>query len=114
MKRGDVITISVSGEYGKPRPALVLQSDRYLPHTSILVAPISSDVIQSRHVRILLQPSEQNGLRQTSQIMMDKIIAVPMNKTGKRIGSLDARTMRQVNIVIPQLFGLEDEPNAAM
>ena len=46
--------------------------------------------------------------------MMDKIIAVPMNKTGKRIGSLDARTMRQVNIVIPQLFGLEDEPNAAM
>lgn len=36
MKRGDVVTVVLPGAFGKPRPALVIQSDLFADHPSVL------------------------------------------------------------------------------
>ena len=86
MKRGDLITVAAAGDYGKPRPAIIVQSD-YIPQTeSILVALITSDIADTPLYRLSLVPSDTNGLRAPSQIMIDKILAVPRAKCGGVIG----------------------------
>jgi mRNA interferase MazF len=97
MKRGSVVTIALSGDYGKPRPALVVQSNYFSEHPSVSVLPITSELRPTPLFRIEVEPDEINGLRKRSQIMVDKIQTVPAEKIGKVIGMLDDATMMEVN-----------------
>ena len=72
MKRGDIVTVSAPGAYGKPRPAVVIQSDFLNQNDSVLVALVTSTLIDAPFFRLLLQPTEENGLRVPSQVMADK------------------------------------------
>lgn len=97
MKRGDVVTIAASGDYGKPRPALVIQSDLFnATHASVTVLPITSTLVSAPLFRIALEPSSDNGLKQTSQIMVDKCITLPTNKIGRVVGRVGDDAMLQV------------------
>jgi mRNA interferase MazF len=83
VKRGDLVTIALSGDYGKPRPALVLQSDLFRDLPSLTVLPITSELRATPLLRLSLIPDRQNGLQRESQVMVDKITTVARNKAGK-------------------------------
>lgn len=89
MRRGDIVVCALSGDYGKPRPAVIVQSDLFNPtHTSIVVCPITSHLIESPLFRLLLTPNKLTGITTTSQIMVDKITAIKSEKITKKIGRL--------------------------
>ena len=97
MKRGDLVTVAVSGDYGKPRPALVVQADAFELHPSVIVLPLTSEIHDAPLFRVNVAPCETTGLRIASQIMVDKATAVPRVKLGARIGQVDEATMRTVS-----------------
>ncbi|HEX4372364.1 MAG TPA: type II toxin-antitoxin system PemK/MazF family toxin, partial [Puia sp.] len=97
MKRGDIITISLQGDYGKPRPALIIQSDLFDEHTSVTVLPITSELRDTPLFRITIDPDENNGLLKTSQIMVDKTHTVSKDKLTNSFGKLGDETMLAVN-----------------
>jgi mRNA interferase MazF len=106
MTRGDLVTVAVSGDYGKPRPALVVQADIFDAHPSIVVLPLTSDLFDAPLFRVLVSPGKQTGLRKASQIMVDKATAVPRGKLGTRIGRVDRATMQAVDQALRGFLGL--------
>lgn len=107
MKRGDLVTVAVSGDYGKPRPALVIQADAFELHPSVVVLPLTSEIHDAPLFRITVQTGKETGLRAPSQIMVDKPTTVPRVKIGKRIGSINASTMEDVEAALLGFLGCE-------
>ncbi|MGK9054027.1 type II toxin-antitoxin system PemK/MazF family toxin [Neorhizobium petrolearium] len=109
MKRGEIVIVSAPGDYGKPRPAVVVQTNG-IPenYPSIIVCQITSTIEAVTDFRIIVEPSERNGLRARSQIMTDKIIAVNQRRIGQRIGSLEEAELRQLNAALLFVLGLTD------
>ncbi len=97
MKRGDLVTVTVSGDYGKPRPALVVQSDAFDVHPSVIVLPLTSELNDTPLFRVTVSAGKETGLRAASQIMVDKATTVPRGKIGPRIGRVNANTMQSVD-----------------
>lgn len=106
LKRGTVVTVAASGDYGKPRPALVVQSDFFREHPSITLCLITLDLRDAPLFRLAVDPSAANGLREPSQIMVDKLMTVSRNKIGDVIGRLEEKTMREVNRALALWVGL--------
>jgi len=97
LRRGDVVTVALQGDFGKPRPAVIVQSDAFNEsHATITVVPITSTVIPAPLFRITVDPSPANGLRRISQVMVDKIVTVQRERVGKAVGTLDSDTMARV------------------
>jgi mRNA interferase MazF len=97
LKRGDVITVALQGDFGKPCPAVVVQSDAFNEsHATVTIAPITSTVIPAPLFRIMVDPSPANGLRRISQVMADKIVTVRRECAGRTVGALDSDTMARV------------------
>ncbi len=106
MRRGDLVVIVSSGDYGKPRPALVIQADDFSEHPSLTVLPLSSDVYDLPLFRITVEPSKANGPRLRSQVMVDKAMTIPRVKVGGRIGSLDQTTPAATSKALSVFLGL--------
>ena len=106
MKRGDLVPVVLSGAYGKPRPALVIQSDLFALHPSVTVLPVTSELRPIETFRIAVEPSGKNGLRARSQIMVDKAHTIPRGKAGDPFGALESRTMTEVNRALAVFLGL--------
>lgn len=97
MNRGDIVTVALQGDFGKPRPALIVQSDSFnASHATISVLPITSTIVPAPLFRITVEPSAANGLRSVSQIMADKVVSVRRERLGAKIGFLDRETMVRV------------------
>jgi mRNA interferase MazF len=108
VKRGDIVIVAAPGDYGKPRPAVVIQSD-LLPSTgSVLVALITSDLADAPIYRLTLEPTEANGLKLASQIMIDKIVAIPRAKCGSAIGRIVEADLIALNHMLSVVIGLAD------
>ncbi|MBI5752133.1 MAG: type II toxin-antitoxin system PemK/MazF family toxin [Hydrogenophilales bacterium] len=97
MRRGDLVTIALQGDYGKPRPALVIQSDLFDEHPSVTILPVTGELRDTPLFRISLKPSDENGLSKPSQVMVDKAQTVPREKIGEAFGRLDDNAMLAVN-----------------
>ena len=106
MKRGDLVTVAVSGDYGKPRPALVVQADAFDAHPSVIVLPLTSELHDAPLFRVRVEAERQTGLRVTSQIMVDKATAVQRGKLGARIGRVDGPTLHAVDEALRGFLGL--------
>ena len=106
MKRGDLVTIAVSGDYGKPRPALILQADAFDAHPSVTVLPLTQEIHPTPLFRVTVQPGKETGLRRISQVMVDKITTVPRVKIGATMGRVDAATMQAVRLALVGFLGL--------
>ena len=107
MKRGEIWTVAGANDYaGKPRPALILQDDRFDATKSITICVVTSDQSEAPLFRIPVTPSTQNGLNTDSMLMVDKITTVPKNKLGQRIGELEADDMARVNQAVLIFLGL--------
>lgn len=100
MRRGDFVTIATSGDYGKPRPALVVQSDAFEALPSVTVLPLTSEIHDEHLFRITVKPTKSNGLMAASQVMVDKATTIPKTKVGNVIGHAGVETMRTVNIAL--------------
>ncbi len=107
MKRGDLVTVALQGEFGKPRPALIVQSDLFnAEHATLSVLPITSEIVGAPIFRITLEPSNANGLREVSQIMVDKIVSIKRDKVGEPFGRLEEETMLRVNRALAVWLGI--------
>lgn len=105
MKRGELVTIALSGDYGKPRPALVIQSDLFEAHPSVSILPITGELRDAPIFRVVVEPSASNGLRKTSQVMVDKIQTVSRDRVGKLMGRLEPETLVAVNRALAVFLG---------
>jgi mRNA interferase MazF len=108
MKRGDIVTVSAPGAYGKPRPAVVIQSDRLKSTDSVLLSLFTSMLVDAPLFRLSIEPSETNGLKLASQIMIGKIVAIPREKCGAVIGRLDEGALIALNHMLAVVIGLAD------
>ena len=103
------MTLAASGDYGKPRPAVVVQSDVFpAEHASVVVCQITSTLSDAPDFRATVEPSELNGLRRTSQIMADKPVAVRRERISARIGRLDRADLLRLNRALAFCMGLSD------
>jgi len=107
VNRGDLITIALPGDYGKPRPAVVVQSDAFRGLDSVTVLRVTSELRSLPLIRITVNPTVENGLVKRSQIMIDKAATVPRTKIGQRIGHLQPATMRAINDALARFLSLE-------
>jgi mRNA interferase MazF len=108
MKRGDIVTVSAQGDYGKPWPAVVIQSDWLKFTDSVLVALLTSTLVDAPVYRLNLESDKSNGLKISSQIMVDKILALPRDKCGKVLGKLDQASLATLNHMLSVVIGLAD------
>ena len=106
MRRGDLVTVALQGDQGKPRPALVVQSDHFGELGSVTVLPITGTLIDAPLLRVPVEPSGQNGLAKRSEIMVDKPQTPPRSRLGPVFGRLDDATMVMVNRVLAVFLGL--------
>ena len=107
MRRGNVVTVAMQGDFGKPRPALILQSDVFSDiHATVTVALISSEIVQAPIFRLDIEPSETNGLSRPSQVQIDKIMSIRSEKIGSVIGELNDVMMVRVNRALALWLGL--------
>ncbi|AOJ37107.1 type II toxin-antitoxin system PemK/MazF family toxin [Burkholderia contaminans] len=106
MNRGSIVTVALQGDFGKARPALVVQSDLFAEHPSVTLLLMSSSIVDAPLIRITVAPSEQNGLRMPTQIAVDKMFTVRREKIGRPIGHLEDELMVAVNRSLLVFLGL--------
>jgi mRNA interferase MazF len=107
MKRGDFVTAAFSRDYGKPRPALIVQSDRYNALPSVVLCPLTSDLQTiPTFLRLTVEPSLANGLVERSQVAIDKIAVLPVEKIGKVIGQADDSLMERVTLALADFLDI--------
>jgi mRNA interferase MazF len=108
MSRGDVVIVSAPGDYGKPRPAVIVQSDAFPEsHISVVVCPMTSEPVEAEF-RIAIEPGPETGLRVRSQVMVDKPVTIRRERIGQRIGQLGAADMARLNVALAFVMGLAD------
>jgi mRNA interferase MazF len=106
MKRGEVWTVSGAGYAGKPLPAVIVQDDRFDATASVTICVFTSDKTDAPLLRLVVAPSEQNGLRMASRLMVDKLTTVPKARLGQRIGRLDDEDVVRLNRAMLVFLGL--------
>lgn len=107
MRRGDVVIVAAAGDYGKPRPAVIIQSDAFPEsHASVVICQMTSDRSDAPDFRIDIEPTEENGLRAPSQVMADKPVTVRRDRVARTIGRLRADDMARVNVALAFVMGL--------
>lgn len=107
MKRGDLVTIAVGGDYGKPRPALVVQDDAFAELNAVTVLRLTSELNDWPLFRVTIAPTPENGLRKPSQVMVDRGVALPRSKVGPVFGRLSAADMMAVSQALYRFLGLQ-------
>ncbi len=105
MRRGDLVTVALEGDLGKPRPALIIQSDLFDVHPSVSILPVTSELRDAPLFRILVNPSELNGLSKPSQVMVDKPQSIARDKIGEVFGRLNDETILAVNRALAVFLG---------
>ena len=109
-ERGSVIVCSVPGDYGKPRPAVVVQDTRLNEVAErVVIALLTSAQLGGEHVRVAVDPNERNGLRTISRIMVDKLYTLHKHRIAQHIGQMDEATMIRVDAALRTVLGLDPE-----
>jgi mRNA interferase MazF len=99
------VTVALPGDSGKPRPALVIQSDRFATTATVTVLLLSGTIVDAPLIRLTVEPSTGNGLRNTSQIMVDKAMSVVRDRLGAPFGTLETEVMVAVNRSLALFLG---------
>ena len=108
IKRGDVVVCVAPGDYGKPRPAVVVQSDLFNEtHASVVVCLITTDLQDAPLFRVPVSAGKATGLEQESQVMVEKTIAIPRSKIRDRAGTLSKRELNEVEAALRLWLGLD-------
>jgi mRNA interferase MazF len=108
MKHGDIVTVAAPGDYGKPRPAVVIQSDWLDETDSVLVCLMTTTTRPLPLYRVDVAVGRETGLRDASQIMVEKIMAIRRDKCGAAIGRLDDESFSTLNRMLALMVGVAD------
>ncbi len=109
MRRGDVVTVAASGDYGKPRPAVIVQTDAFpAEYASVVICQMTSEIVEAPDFRVTVEPLPGNGLRVPSQIMADKPVTVRRERVGSKIGALSHSDVARLNAALAFVMGLGD------
>jgi mRNA interferase MazF len=108
IKRGAVVTIALPGDYGKPRPAVVLRSDHFAAHQLVSLAPLTRFRRNAPLLRVDTAPSTGNGLTAPSQAMIDALQSVRLRRIGRVIGQLAAADLRRIARAVAVHLGFAD------
>src|SRR6266481_6007672 len=107
MQRGDVVVVAAAGDYGKPRPAVIVQTNAFpQSHASVVVCQLTSELVDAPDFRVTVEPKPENGLRLKSQVMADKPVTVKRERVGQKIGRLGNQDMARLGIALAFVFGL--------
>ncbi len=106
MRRGDLLTVALQGDLGKPRPALVIQADYFDLHPSVTLLPVTSLLRDTPLFRVSIAADAGNGLRLPSQVMVDKTVTVARDRLGPVFGRLDADAMLAVDRCLAVFLGI--------
>ncbi len=108
MKRGEIYLVSAPGDFGKPRPAVIIQSDALTQQdiASVIICPFTGTIKDAPLIRILVEPTSANGLTKSSQIMVDKIQTVSRKRIGQRIGPISDEQLLQLNRTLAVVIGI--------
>ena len=106
MNRGDLVTIALPGDFGKPRPAVIIQSDQFDQTGTVTVLLVSGTLVDAPLIRTTIDPTPANGLRKRSQVMVDKAVPVKRDKIGATIGHLGAEAMLAVTRALAVFFAI--------
>lgn len=106
MKRGDFVTITLQGDFGKPRPALVIQSNQFDEHATVSVLLVSATLVEAPLLRVTVQPDMHNGLQKPSQVMIDKIMTVRRDKLGNPFGAASDEVMLKIGRCVAVFLGI--------
>lgn len=107
MRRGTFVIVAAAGDYGKPLPALIVQSDLFSELPSVVICPLTTTIrTDADQFRLDVSPSAENGLRQVSQLTIDKITVVPIAKIGPIIGSADEAFLLRVSRALALFLGI--------
>ena len=106
IQRGDLITVALRGDAGKPRPALVIQADHFVDLSTIVVLPLTSTLLDLPLVRVTIEPLPATGLQQRSQVMISRPQFAPRARLGPVIGSIDTGTLLEVTRRLAVLLGI--------
>lgn len=106
MRRGDLAVVSLKGDYGKPRPALIIQSDLFDEHPSVTLMPVTSELRETPLFRFRVEPDAANGLEKPSEVMIDKIQTVARDRLGEPVGRLEDSAITEVNRLMALFLGL--------
>ena len=107
-RRGDFVTVAMQGDFGKPRPALVIQSDQFKQHASVTILPVTGALHDAPLLRVGIQPDTKNGLQKPSQIMIDKAMTVKRDKLGPAFGRASDAAMLEVGRCFAVFVGIAD------
>ncbi|MTJ80069.1 MAG: type II toxin-antitoxin system PemK/MazF family toxin [Telmatospirillum sp.] len=109
MRRGDVAVAAVNGGDGKPRPAVVVQTDAFPEsHASVIICQTTTALADAPDFRVTVEPTETNGLRERSQIMVDNPVAVRRERAGQVIGHLTVEEIAKLDTAVAFVMGLAD------
>ena len=106
MKRGDLVTIALPGDFGKPRPALVIQADQFDQTGTVTVLLVTGSLVDAPLIRQTIDPTPENGLRKNSQVMVDKAMSVKRDRVGSVIGRVDSASMLAVSRALAVFVGI--------
>ncbi len=106
MKRGDLVTIALPGDFGKPRPALVIQADQFDQTGTVTVLLVTGSLVDAPLIRQTIDPTPENGLRKNSQVMVDKAMSVRRDRVGSVIGRVDSASMLAVSRALAVFVGI--------
>ena len=107
MRRGELVTVALQGDLGKPRPALIIQSDLFNEtHPTVTLLPVTGEIRSAPLFRITVEPSDANGLKKVSQVMVDKPVSVRRDRIGKPFGNLEDEALLRVNRALAVWVGL--------
>ena len=108
MSRGDMVIVAAPGDYGKPRPAVIVQSNAISEsHASVVICPMTSELVEA-DFRVTIDPGSETGLRVRSQVMADKPVTIRRERIGQRIGQLGAVDLARLNVALAFVMGLAD------
>ena len=110
MRRGDIVTVAGGVYASKPRPALVVQDDRFDATDSVTVCPFTTTEVDAPLLRVPVVANEANGLGQDSYLMVDKITTVPKSRIGDPVGRLDDEDIVRLNQAMMVFLGLTVSP----
>ena len=106
LRRGDLVSVALQGDLGKPRPALVIQSELFAAHPSVALLPITSELIDAPLIRIPIPPSERSRLTRPFQVMVDRPQSVSRMKLGPCFGRLEDSTLLTIDRALAVFLGL--------
>ena len=106
--RGDLVIVAAPGDYGKPRPAVIVQSDA-IPesHASVVICELTSELAEA-DFRVTIEAEPETGLRVRSQVMADKPVAIRRERVAHRIGQLSVADIARLNVALALVMGLAD------